>query len=123
MCFLDKDIKNNINILSYDVVKTNVEASVLEVIEYFRSKKLPIHLSIDLDSLNPISTPGVSVPSKGGFSQDELITIIDEVIKNLRVVSVDIVEYNPLRDEDHRTLIFLKKLIDFLLKQRTNDFY
>lgn len=56
----------------------------------------PLYISFDLDALDPAFAPGVSTQEPGGLSTRQAI----EVIQNLkaRIVGMDIVELNPLRD-------------------------
>lgn len=76
-----------------------------------------LHLSIDLDSINPIAAPGVSVPVKSGFSPKDIHTIIDFLFEHFEIVSIDIVEYNPIEDVDDKTLKIMKEIIGFIVNQ------
>jgi agmatinase len=57
--------------------------------------KEPVHISIDIDVLDPSAMPAVSTPEPGGISYRELIDSI-LLLKNKKVIGADIVEYNPL---------------------------
>jgi agmatinase len=56
--------------------------------------KPPLHISIDLDILNPAIFPGTGVPDPGGISFDEFIEFI-KGLKKAGIVAMDIVELSP----------------------------
>ena len=63
-----------------------------------------IHISYDLDIIDPDVAPGVSVPEFDGITEDEAMKINDYIIKHMAdVVSFDLVEFNPLRDQNRKT--------------------
>ena len=75
-----------------------------------------IHISYDLDVIDPIIAPGVSVPANDGINEEEAMEITDSLIKNKdKIKSMDLVEYNPTRDKEDKTkniaLNILKKVI------------
>lgn len=76
-----------------------------------------IHISYDLDSINPEICPGVSVPEEGGLTLDEVEIAINKIKDNIsKLKSFDLVEYNPDHDIDNKTLNIglniLKEIID-----------
>lgn len=71
-----------------------------------------IHISYDLDVIDPQIAPGVSVPVEKGINETEAFAFIDYIIKNKDLVkSIDLVEYNPLKDVDDKTLNLAKGLL------------
>ena len=63
-----------------------------------------IHISYDLDSIDCNIAPGVSIPVKNGLNLEEAYVFIDYIIKNKeKVKSIDLVEYNPLKDNNKIT--------------------
>ncbi len=71
-----------------------------------------IHISLDLDSMDPKLVPGVSVPVDLGFSVEEVEDLLQNFIQNLPVIAVDIAEYNPEYDKDNITLEIVYDLIE-----------
>jgi len=59
----------------------------------------PIHLTIDVDVLDPAFAPGVTTPEPMGSAPKELLQGVVEFIIRQGPVSVDIVEYNPRVEE------------------------
>ena len=75
-----------------------------------------VHISYDIDVIDPKIAPGVSVPAINGINLDEAMAIVDELINNKdKIKSMDLVEFNPTRDIENKTkniaLDILKKVI------------
>ena len=62
-----------------------------------------IWVSLDLDVIDRIYAPGAGMPNPGGLSYREILSIADYVGRQCNVVGIDVVEYNPLQDEDKKT--------------------
>ena len=89
-----------------------IKQALDEVRAYFIGKIEKLHVSIDLDSLDPNIMPGVSIPVENGFKKDDVRIIVDYLFTNFTISSADIVEYNPLFDSKDKTLNFLLELIE-----------
>src|SRR5579875_33181 len=63
----------------------------------------PIHLSLDLDALDPQEAPGVGTPIRGGLSYREAHLVMEHVCDSSRMISMDVVEVNPLLDHKNET--------------------
>ncbi len=75
-----------------------------------------VHISFDTDLIDPLVCQGVSVPEKDGISEKEAEEIM-MCIKTREdcVRSFDLVEYNPLQDDDGSTLKIVTKLLRMFL--------
>jgi len=62
-----------------------------------------IHVSFDLDAMDPDYAPGVGTPSPGGLSFREAHLAMEIIADHGRMTSLDIVEVNPVIDEYNRT--------------------
>ena len=67
-----------------------------------KSRSIRRYISIDLDSVDPSSAPGVSLPSAGGLSSIELIYLVKRVV-SLGIIGMDIVELSPDYDFNNLT--------------------
>ncbi|MBI5793053.1 MAG: arginase [Rhodocyclales bacterium] len=56
-------------------------------------------ISIDLDALDPAEGPGVGTPVGGGLARAELAAALALADGDERLLALEIVEYNPYRDE------------------------
>ncbi|GCE10344.1 arginase [Tengunoibacter tsumagoiensis] len=63
----------------------------------------PIHLSLDLDSLDPRDAPGVGTPVRGGLSYREAHLAMELVAASQRMISMDVVEVNSILDRENAT--------------------
>jgi arginase len=61
-----------------------------------------LHVSLDLDALDPRDAPGVGTPVRGGLDYREAHTLL-EVIATANPSSIDIVEVNPVLDVRNET--------------------
>lgn len=62
-----------------------------------------IHVSLDMDSLDPSEAPGVGTPVAGGLNYREAHLIMETVADTRRLASMDIVEINPILDQGNTT--------------------
>lgn len=81
-----------------------------------------IHVSYDIDAIDPIVAPGVSIPAKDGFNKEDAYEILDSIISNNKIVkSMDIVEYNPLFDKENKTLEIARYILDKIITSKENE--
>jgi arginase len=62
-----------------------------------------IHLSLDMDSVDPQEAPGVGTPSPGGLTYREAQLIMETIAETGKLRSVDVMEINPILDHCNRT--------------------
>ncbi|MGZ6550792.1 MAG: arginase family protein, partial [Tumebacillaceae bacterium] len=62
-----------------------------------------IHLSLDLDSIDPDMAPGVGTPVLGGVTYREGHLAMEMLFQSKKVISCDLVEVNPILDEGNKT--------------------
>ncbi len=104
-----------VKVLTYDYInKIGLINALNEVKEFYKNKTNNIHLSFDLDVVDPLILPGVSVPVEKGFNLEESTNIIKSIFKMFNITSMDIVEYNPVCDKDDITLNYLIKTIELI---------
>ena len=61
------------------------------------------HVSFDLDAVDPTQSPGVGTPAPGGISYREAHLIMELVAETGRLTSLDLVEVNPILDQQNLT--------------------
>lgn len=84
-----------------------------------RLRHLPhIHVSLDMDSLDPDEAPGVGTAVPGGLSYREAHLLMEILSDSDRIRSMDIVEINPILDTMNRTAELAVGLTSSLLGQR-----
>ena len=77
-----------------------------------------IHLSFDMDSIDPSEAPGVGTPVRGGLSYREAHLAMELACDSRRVRSLEIVEVNPVLDERNRTALLAVELVTSALGKR-----
>ncbi|MCY8588525.1 arginase [Bacillus haynesii] len=74
-----------------------------ETIDYLRDRTDGVHLSLDLDALDPNDAPGVGTPVAGGISYRESHLAMEMLEESKLITSAEFVEVNPILDEKNRT--------------------
>lgn len=78
-----------------------------------------LHISYDLDVIDPTVAPGVSVKAPNGINEKEAYQIVDEIIdKSALLKSFDLVEYNPDFDIDNKTLNIGLNILERIIKAK-----
>ncbi len=62
-----------------------------------------LHISFDMDSLDPTVAPGVGTPVPGGLTYREAHLLLEMLADDGRVRSLDLVEVNPILDQHNAT--------------------
>lgn len=110
----EQELMNEVGVLYIthkEILKNGLMASLNNVRKYLSHLK-NLHISFDLDSINPQFIPGVSVPVKSGFTTEEGKAIIEFLFNNFNVHTADIVEFNKKFDKDEQTEKYLHILIE-----------
>lgn len=74
-----------------------------ETIAYLKEKTDGVHLSLDLDGLDPSECPGVGTPVMGGISYRESHLAMEMLEEAKLITSAEFVEVNPILDEKNKT--------------------
>ncbi|WP_243675978.1 arginase family protein [Vulcanisaeta distributa] len=86
--------KLGVNVYTIDQVDSmGVDAVINEVMNNVGNRT--VHISINLDVVDPAFAPGVNSPSPGGFTSREVIRLIRELGVRLRPRVFDVVEVTP----------------------------
>lgn len=77
---------------------------VMEQTFKYLGRECPVHLSFDIDALDPSIAPATGTPVAGGLSIEQGSYICREVKKSGQMVSMDLVEVNPQEAADQQGL-------------------
>ncbi len=80
-----------------------------------------LHVSLDVDFLDPLIAPGVGTTVPGGATFREAHLVMEMLHDCGRVRSLDLVELNPFLDERGRTAILMVDLVSSLMGRRVLD--
>ena len=96
--------ENNVTVYTmHEIDKMGIGKVMEEAIRIAGTGTDGIHLSLDLDSIDPDMCPGVGTPVLGGVTYREGHLAMEMLYQSGRVVSCDLVEVNPILDEGNRT--------------------
>ncbi len=85
-----------------DVDRLGVERSVHAALAHIAGGRF-VHVSLDLDVVDPDVAPGVGTPVRGGLNYREAHLLLELVAESGLVSSLDIVEVNPILDRENET--------------------
>ncbi len=94
---------------------------IRRVVEKVKARGGVIHVSFDVDFMDPAAAPGVGTTVPGGATYREAHLIMELLHDSGLVRSVDIVELNPFLDDRGRTARMAVELIGSLFGQQIND--
>ena len=87
-----------------DIREKGIDAVMDEAFKIAGYKTKGIHVSYDLDVIDPYTAPGVSIPEYEGITEEEAMKINEYLVKHMNdILSFDLVEFNPLRDQERKT--------------------
>jgi arginase len=77
-----------------------------------------VHLSFDLDVVDPEDAPGTGTPVWGGITYREAHLAMEMLSDRAEVVAIDLVEVNPVLDTQNMTGLLAAELVQSLLGKR-----
>jgi len=80
-----------------------------------------VHLSFDLDAVDPEVAPGVGTPVRGGLTYREAHLLMELINEAGIVSSLDVVEVNPILDVKNGTATLAVELVESLMGRRIFD--
>ncbi|HCW7444797.1 TPA: arginase [Staphylococcus aureus] len=87
-----------------DIDKLGIKEVIENTIEYLKSRNVDgVHLSLDVDALDPLETPGTGTRVLGGLSYRESHFALELLHQSHLISSIDLVEVNPLIDSNNHT--------------------
>ncbi|QHT45211.1 arginase [Bacillus sp. SB49] len=87
----------------HEVDRMGMTKVMEETIEYLQDHTDGVHLSLDLDGLDPNDAPGVGTPVIGGLSYRESHLAMEMLHQSSMITSAEFVEVNPILDEKNKT--------------------
>ncbi|GAA0500505.1 arginase [Salinibacillus aidingensis] len=87
----------------HEVDRLGMTQVMNDTIEYLKERTDQVHLSLDLDGLDPQDAPGVGTPVVGGLSFRESHLAMEMLSEANIITSAEFVEVNPILDEKNKT--------------------
>lgn len=101
-----------------DIDKIGIHRIISRVLKQFKEKIDHIHVSFDLDSVDPSVAPGVGTPVPGGFSYREAHLLMEAIAECGCMSSLEVTEVNPILDDKNKSAIFVSDVIASSMGQR-----
>jgi arginase len=100
-----------------EIDRIGVERAVAEALEFLSDASF-LHVSLDLDAVDPMFAPGVGTPVPGGLSYREAHLALELVAESALLDSLDVVEVNPILDRANETGRLAVELVASALGRR-----
>ena len=102
---------NNMLLVSSAEISRDPAGAVRKLAEVLAGHE--VHVSFDIDVLDPAFAPGTEIPSSGGLSSRQALELLKSATNRSRLVGLDIVEVSPPFDNgDITTLAALKMIFE-----------
>lgn len=107
------------NVFSMNEIDTRGMYEVMkEAIRIAGEGTVGIHLSFDVDAITPEYAPGTGTPVPNGITAREAFLAVQMLADSGKLISMDLVEVNPILDERNKTGILASDLIQMALGKR-----
>ncbi len=94
-----------------EIDERGLRAVMEEAIRLASDGTAGFHLSLDMDFVDPRDAPGVGTPVRGGATYREAHLAMEMICDSGQMVSMEVVEVNPVLDEANRTGDFAVELV------------
>ena len=101
-----------------DIDERGMRAVMEQAIQRATTGTGGVHVSFDLDGIDPDLAPGVGTPSPGGLSYREAHLAMEMLADTGKVVSAELVEVNPILDQRNGTAALAVELLCSLLGKK-----
>jgi agmatinase len=111
---LDLVENGGLNVYPMPLVAERGMASVAGEVRQILSGCDGVHISFDIDCLDPAAAPGTGIPDAGGMTMREALTLL-KAMQGLPLVGLDVVEVAPSLDPSEATVFAaLKVILEFM---------
>jgi arginase len=86
-----------------DIDERGLRTVMEEAIRIASAGAAGFHVSLDMDFIDPKDAPGVGTPVRGGATYREAHLAMEMICDSRRMLSLEVVEVNPVIDEVNRT--------------------
>ena len=88
-----------------------------DILSDIKSKGIEhIHLSFDVDVIDPRYAPGTGVPEEDGITPALVYTLVRQAVQSDLVKSIDLVELNTNLDQDRVTERIMQQVLSIILE-------
>lgn len=102
----------------HEIDRLGMTKVIEETVGYLKERTDGVHLSLDLDGLDPHDAPGVGTPVTGGISYRESHLAMEMLAEANIITSAEFVEVNPILDERNKTAALAVALMSSLFGEK-----
>lgn len=102
----------------HEIDRMGMSKVMEETINYLKDRTDGIHLSLDLDGLDPSEAPGVGTPVIGGITYRESHLAMEMLAEADIITSAEFVEVNPILDDKNKTATVAVALMGSLFGEK-----
>ena len=99
----------------HDVDRRGMHEVMKDAIRIAGEGTVGIHLSFDVDAITPEYAPGTGTPVPNGITAREAFLAVEMLADSGKMISMDLVEVNPILDERNKTGMLASELIQLAL--------
>ncbi|MCE9642160.1 MAG: arginase [Betaproteobacteria bacterium] len=106
----------NVRIYFMDEIKQRgLQVVFREAVDHVSRHTAGYGISLDMDALDPAQAPGVGSPVADGLQLADLLDAFESVRADRKLLALEVVEYNPHRDNNDETALAVRELCKSLL--------
>src|SRR6266853_448924 len=94
-----------------DIDERGMREVMADALKYATDDTAGIAVSLDMDFVDPADAPGVGTPVRGGVTYREAHLAMEMIADTESMVSLEVVEINPILDEHNRTALLGVELV------------
>ena len=94
-----------------DMDERGMREVMSDALKYAMDDTAGIAVSLDMDFVDPADAPGVGTPVRGGVTYREAHLAMEMIADTESMVSLEVVEINPILDEHNRTALLGVELV------------
>jgi arginase len=85
-----------------EIDRLGVEQTIAEALSFLAGARF-LHVSLDLDAVDPMFAPGVGTPVRGGLTYREAHFALELISDSAALDSLELVEVNPILERENET--------------------
>lgn len=103
----------------HDIDRWGMQAVIERALDIFAGAGAEaVHVSFDIDAVDPLYAPGSGTPCSGGLTEREAHLALELLAESSMIRSCEMVEVNPILDEHNRTGMLAAALLASLMGRR-----
>lgn len=110
----ERELIKKLNLKVYtmtDIDRKGIGFLIDKILKDLKTRVQHIHVSFDVDSIDPITAPGVGTPVSGGLSYREAHLLMESIAECGCMSSLEVAEVNPILDNKNRSAEITAELV------------